>query len=60
LAFLPQARGYTPATTANRKAPDPDDIGIFTAVQELGLRLDAEKTMVDAIVVDHVEKPSGN
>jgi uncharacterized protein (TIGR03435 family) len=27
---------YTPATPANRKSPDPDDIGIFTAVQDLG------------------------
>jgi uncharacterized protein (TIGR03435 family) len=28
--------------------------------QELGLKLSAEKTGVDAIVIDHVEKPSAN
>ena len=51
---------YTPATPANRKSPDPDDISIFTAVEQLGLRLEAAKARVDMIVVDHVEKPSGN
>jgi uncharacterized protein (TIGR03435 family) len=28
--------------------------------QQLGLKLDAEKTAVDVIAIDHVEKPSGN
>jgi uncharacterized protein (TIGR03435 family) len=28
--------------------------------QQLGLKLDAEKTPVDVIVIDHVEKPSAN
>jgi uncharacterized protein (TIGR03435 family) len=38
-------------------APPP----IFTAIQEqVGLKLDATKTMVDVMVVDHVEKPSEN
>lgn len=38
-------------------APPP----IFTAIQEqVGLKLDATKTMVDVMVMDHVEKPSEN
>ncbi|HMH13008.1 MAG TPA: M56 family metallopeptidase [Edaphobacter sp.] len=38
-------------------APPP----IFTAIQEqVGLKLDAAKTMVDVMVLDHVEKPSEN
>lgn len=38
-------------------APPP----FFTAIQEqLGLKLDAEKTAVDVMVLDHVEKPSEN
>ncbi len=38
-------------------APPP----IFTAIQEqIGLKLDAAKTMVDVMVLDHVEKPSEN
>jgi uncharacterized protein (TIGR03435 family) len=34
---------------------------IFTALQEqLGLRLEAAKVSVEAIVIDHVEKPDAN
>jgi uncharacterized protein (TIGR03435 family) len=34
---------------------------IFTAVKEqLGLRLDPAKGMVDVLVVDHIERPSAN
>ena len=53
---------YTPETRANREAgPDPTDISVFTAVQsQLGLKLEAQKAMVEILVVDHVEKPSGN
>jgi uncharacterized protein (TIGR03435 family) len=33
----------------------------FDAIQQqLGLKLTAEKTMVDVLVVHHVEKPSAN
>jgi uncharacterized protein (TIGR03435 family) len=44
-------------------APTPDRSGptIFTALQEsLGLRLENAKQSVDAIVIDHAEKPSAN
>lgn len=35
--------------------------GFFEAIQQqLGLKLEAEKTPVDVIVIDHVEKPSPN
>jgi uncharacterized protein (TIGR03435 family) len=34
---------------------------IYTAIQEqLGLRLRAEKTPIDVLVIDHIEKPSEN
>jgi uncharacterized protein (TIGR03435 family) len=33
---------------------------VFTSVQELGLRLEAQKGPVETIVIDHVEKPSAN
>jgi uncharacterized protein (TIGR03435 family) len=40
---------------------DPNGPSLFTALQEqLGLRLESEKALVDLIVVDHVEKPSEN
>jgi bla regulator protein blaR1 len=39
----------------------PDGPSIFTAVQEqLGLKLESGKAPVDAIVIDHIEKPSPN
>lgn len=53
---------YTPDVRSNRTTdPDPNDIGIFTAVQDqLGLKLEPQKAMVEILVVDHVEKPSEN
>jgi uncharacterized protein (TIGR03435 family) len=40
---------------------DPDAPDLFSAVQQTtGLKLAAEKTSVDVIVIDHVEKPSPN
>ena len=34
---------------------------LFTAIQQqLGLKLEAVKTAVDVLVIDHVEKPSAN
>jgi uncharacterized protein (TIGR03435 family) len=43
--------------------PPSDDTpaeSLFAAVQRFGLKLEAEKTQVDVIVIDHVEKPSEN
>jgi uncharacterized protein (TIGR03435 family) len=41
--------------------PDAGDISVFTAVQDqLGLRLEAQKAMVEVLVIDHVEKPTDN
>lgn len=52
---------YTPDIRSNRGEPDPNDISIFTAVQEqLGLRLEAQKEPVEVLVIDSVEKPSDN
>ena len=41
--------------------PDLADISIFSAVQDqLGLRLEPQKALVEILVVDHIEKPSAN
>jgi len=62
LTFTPddsQFNGHPPAlpakTDATESAPS-----LFEAMQSLGLKLDAQKTSVGVIVIDHVEKPSAN
>ena len=51
----------TPDFRLHDGTDDPSDITIFSAVQDqLGLKLDPQKAMVEILVVDHIEKPSGN
>ena len=53
--------GIAGAAPAAPVASDPSGSGIFQAVQQMGLRLDARKTPVETIVIDKIEKtPSEN
>jgi uncharacterized protein (TIGR03435 family) len=61
LRFLPDD------TTAGLPPPPPGAVpfaiaspSIFTAVQQLGLRLESTKGPVDLLVIEHVERPSPN
>jgi uncharacterized protein (TIGR03435 family) len=40
--------------------PQPGDISIFTAVEELGLKLESQRAPIKILVVDSIEKPSEN
>jgi len=53
-----QFNGHPPKVKASDVTEAPN---LFDAIQQqLGLKLTAEKTAVDVIVIDHVEKPSPN
>ena len=61
LDFLPDD------TTPGLPAPPPGAIpagiaspSIFTAIQQLGLRLESTKGPVEVLVIDHVGRPSSN
>jgi uncharacterized protein (TIGR03435 family) len=59
LAQVPQfdPSGNPIAGTASRAPSDPSGPSIFTAVQEqLGLKLESAKGLVDVLVVDHAEQ----
>ncbi|HTS24388.1 MAG TPA: TIGR03435 family protein [Bryobacteraceae bacterium] len=48
-----------PGAPEDPAAPDPLDVAV-SALQTLGLRLEAAKGTADFIVIDHVERPSEN
>ena len=44
-----------------RETPESTNPGLFTAIQQqLGLRLEAAKGPIEALMIDHVERPSEN
>ena len=58
---------WTPAEVGpagSNGAPSPSDSNkpsLFTALQEqLGLKLEVQKSPIDVIVIDHIEAPSAN
>jgi uncharacterized protein (TIGR03435 family) len=66
LTFMPddsQFNGHPPVLNGQAPKPDAADAApsLFEAIQQqLGLKLEAQKTAVDVIAIDHVEKPSAN
>ena len=54
-------RGAPAATDATTpSASDPADGSIFTAIEELGLKLESTKEPFEVLVIDSVQKPSEN
>lgn len=53
---------YLPDPTKNMDGTKPDTTAILKAAlqDELGLKMEARKTQVEVLVIDHVEKPSAN
>jgi uncharacterized protein (TIGR03435 family) len=51
----------TSESRLNRNPDDPAAVSVFDAVQDqLGLKLERQKAMIEVLVVDHIEKPSAN
>jgi uncharacterized protein (TIGR03435 family) len=49
---------FSSAPTADKADAPPD---LYTAIQQqLGLKLQSPKALVDVLVIDHVERPSDN
>jgi uncharacterized protein (TIGR03435 family) len=61
ITFLPDLSQFHGNPPKLPPSDDPDAPDLFTAIQQqTGLKLAAEKTDVDVIVIDRVEKPSPN
>jgi uncharacterized protein (TIGR03435 family) len=63
LHFMPEQGGLQtePENPSLPASADTNGPSLFTAVQEqLGLKLESGKSPVEIIVIDHVERPSGN
>ena len=54
------ATGLTGLYDVTLDYPPDDPFGIFTALQEAGLKLEQGKHRVDLLVIDHAERPSEN
>ena len=67
VTFMPDGlavqRGHPPVLNGQAPKPDAPDAAasLFEAIQQqLGLKLEAQKTAVDVIAIDQVDKPSAN
>jgi uncharacterized protein (TIGR03435 family) len=51
---------FTPDLGGGAAADGASAPSLFTAIQEIGLKLDSAKAPLEVLVIDGVKKPSGN
>jgi uncharacterized protein (TIGR03435 family) len=56
----PWSTGAPPRPDSDEPQPDPNGPSLFTVLEQLGLRLEPSRGLIDYYVVDHVEPPSPN
>lgn len=60
LEWSPQMKSVLPGGAASPSASSEDALSIFTALQELGLKLQPGTGSEQTVVIDHVERPTEN
>lgn len=61
LEWTPESAPMTEPNGGGAPSSDPSGSSIFSAVQQqLGLRLQPAKVVMESIVIDHIERPSEN
>jgi uncharacterized protein (TIGR03435 family) len=57
-----ETKGWLPmALSADAGSSDPGDrLTVFQMFEALGLKMEAQKAVVEVYVIDHIEKPSEN
>ena len=49
---------YVPANRMGRGPDNSLDVDLFTAIKDLGLRLEPQRSSVEVLIIDHFEKPA--
>jgi len=60
LHFADPIQGTRPEPLTSPGAADPSGPSVFTAIQELGLKLQSIKAPLETLLIDSVQRPSEN
>ena len=55
-----ESKGWLPMDASATRSDAPDALTVFEMFEEMGLRMVAQKGVVDVYIIDHIERPSEN